>query len=325
MGIGSSTVIQSVRQGPAGRVTLSEPASHNALSPAMVSALFDQLNLWREDPCVKWIVLEGAGEKAFSAGADVKAMWRHAMKGEYGAIRNYFAQEYALHLLIAEHPTPCIPLVDGICFGGGMGLAVNARYSVASENASFCMPETLIGFFPDAGATWFLSRLPRALGIYLGLTGARLTGADAVRLGLVSHFVPHKEFGPVTAEIMTRGTARLATIDFPLPAFSLAPYEDQIQKCFDVESLDDIFGRLDEDTSAWARQTKQTLEARSPASLKWTLQSLREPGESLQECLQNELKLVEVSTRHPDFREGVRAALIDKDKSPRWQVLESAM
>ncbi len=278
MGIWNSTVIQSVRQGRAGRVTLSEPASLNALSPAMVSALFDQLNLWRDDPCVKWVVIEGAGEKAFSAGADVKAMWRHAMAGEYGAIRNYFAQEYALHLLIAEHPTPCIALVDGICFGGGMGLAVNARYSVASETASFCMPETLIGFFPDAGATWFLSRLPRAIGIYLGLTGARLTGADAVRLGLVSHFVPHKDFGPIAAEIVSHGEAHLGTIDFPLPAFPLEAFEEQIQKCFDADDLDEIFSRLDEDTSAWARGTRQTLEARSPASLKWTLQSLRKPG-----------------------------------------------
>ncbi|MBZ9870407.1 enoyl-CoA hydratase/isomerase family protein [Mesorhizobium sp. BR1-1-9] len=313
--------IQSARQGQAGRITLNEPASLNALSPAMVGALGAQLAAWRDDPAVKWVVIDGAGDKAFSAGADVREMWRHAVAREYAEIDRYFAQEYAIDLMLAEYPKPCITLVDGICFGGGMGLAVHARYSLVTETASFSMPETLIGFFPDAGATWFLPRLPHPLGIYLGLTGARITGADAVRLGLASHFVPHSRFKTVVSEIVTIGPERLATVDFPVPAFSLAAQETQIRRCFGSDSLEAIFARLDEDQSEWAKRTRQTLAGRSPASLKWAFQSLRRPGKGLAECLQNELELAAVSARHPDFEEGVRAALIDKDKSPRWHTI----
>lgn len=313
--------IQAMRYGPGACVTLSDPVTLNALSPRMVSALFDQLTLWRDDPCVKWVVIEGAGERAFSAGADIKAMWRHAVAGEHKAIEQYFAQEYEIDLLLAEYPKACIALVDGICFGGGMGLAVNAGFSVASEAALFSMPETSIGFFPDAGATWFLSKLPRALCLYLGLTGATLTGADAVRLGLIDYFVPNKEFSRISAEIISRGTERLSTLDYPLPLFSLRAFEAQIHTCFDAENLEEIFARLDADTSAWAAQTKSTLGGRSPSSLRWAFDSLSSPGKTLRECLQNELALVAISARHADFREGIRAVLIDKDKAPRWASL----
>jgi enoyl-CoA hydratase len=321
MSVKGTSPIQSARQGPAGRVKLSEPASLNALSPAMVTALSDQLALWRDDSSVLWIIIEGAGGQAFSAGADVRAMWRHAVAREYTVIDRYFAQQYAINLLLAEYPKPCIAVIDGICFGGGMGLAVSAAYSVASEAASFCMPETLIGFFPDAGATWFLPRLPHSFGMYLGLIGARLTGADAVRLGLVSHFVLHQHFETLVRDIVEAGPARLATIDFPLPAFSLEAHKEQISRCFGAGSLEEIFGRLEEDESVWAKQTRILLLGRSPASLKWTFQSLREPGMNLRECLKKELELVAVATRHPDFQEGVRAALINKDKAPRWQTI----
>lgn len=314
--------IQALRYGPAACVTLSDPATLNALNPRMVSALFDQLMLWRDDPCVKWVIIDGAGGRAFSAGADVKAMWRHAVAAEYQAIDQYFAQEYQVDLLLAEYPKPSIALVDGICFGGGMGLAVNARHSIASEVAAFSMPETMIGFFPDAGATWFLSRLSRALGLYLGLTGARLTGADAVRLGLIDHFVPHRDFGRVSAEVVSRGSERLSTLNYPLPPYSLEPFDAGIDKCFGAENLGEIVARLDEDPSVWAAQTKSALSIRSPSSLRWTFESLGNPGRTLRECLRNELDFVAVSTRHPDFREGIRAALIDKDKSPRWAPLE---
>jgi len=317
--VGNAAPIQSLRQGSVGRITLNEPASLNALSPAMVTAIFNQLSLWRDDLFVKWVVIEGAGEKAFSAGTDVKAMWQHAVARCYSAIDRYFAQQYAIGLLLAEYPKPCIVFVDGICFGGGMGLAANAKYSVASEVASFCMPETLIGFFPDAGATWFLPRLTHPLGIYLGLTGTKLTGADAVRLGLIGHYVPHRHFESFVRETVERGIDQLAMIDFPLPPFSLEAHEEQIGRCFNADSLDEIFRRLDEDKSTWAVQTKQILADRSPASLKLTFQSLHKPGKNLRECLKNELDLVAIATRHPDFQEGIRAALIDKDKSPRWE------
>src|SRR5262249_49448811 len=161
------------------------------------------------------------------------------------------------------YPKPCIALVDGICFGGGMGLAMQASHCVVSEAASFSMPETLIGFFPDAGATWFLPKLPGSLGLYFGLTGARIAGPDAVRLGLASHFVPREHFAGVAAEILEEGPDRLAVLDFALPPPSLEENSARIDRCFGAGSLQGIFERLKEDDSDWARETIATLRARS--------------------------------------------------------------
>ncbi|WP_442579787.1 enoyl-CoA hydratase/isomerase family protein [Mesorhizobium sp. ASY16-5R] len=311
--------IQTRRHGATIHITLNEPGSLNALAPAMVDALHQKLLGGRDDASIGWIVMDGAGGKAFCAGADVRAMWRHASAGQYSSIECYFSREYDVDLLLAQYPKPVIALVDGICFGGGMGLAVHSTYCVATEAASFSMPETLIGFFPDAGATWFLSRLPGALGLYLGLTGARVSGPDAVRLGLASNFVPRAHFAAVSAEIAEHGPAKLKDLDFPLPPSALEEIRPQIDRCFGAGSLKEIFARLAEDQSSWSRQTAEVLSSRSPASLAWTFESLRNPGDTLADCLENERRLVAISTRHPDFQEGIRAALIDKDKTPRWQ------
>jgi enoyl-CoA hydratase len=298
---------------------LNEPASLNALSPAMIDLLWEQLTRFKDDAAVRWIVMEGAGGKAFSAGADVRAMWRHAAGGDHDAITRYFALEYDIDLLLAEYPKPCIALVDGICFGGGMGLAMQASHCVVSEAASFSMPETLIGFFPDAGATWFLPKLPGSLGLYFGLTGGRIAGPDAVRLGLASHFVPREHFASLAGELLEKGPDRLGAIDFALPPSSLEENRARIDRCFGAGSLPGIFDRLETDGTDWAMVTLNTLRGRSPASLAWTFDSLSRPRKTLADCLEAELELVGVSTRHPDFQEGIRAALIDKDKTPRWQ------
>lgn len=301
------------------RAILNEPKALNALSPALIDQLWEKLNLWQDDASLGWVTLEGAGGKAFSAGADVRAMWRHAAAGEYEAIKDYFAREYKIDLLLSEYNKPVITLVDGICFGGGMGLAMHSRYCVATETASFSMPETLIGFFPDAGATWFLPKLPGKLGLYFGMTGARIGGSDAVRLGLASHFVPHEYFEQIGAEIAEQGADRLNNLDFTLPPSALGEITPRVDECFSAGSVQGIFERLEKDGSDWAKETLVTLRSRSPASLKWTFESLSNPGQNLAECLKNELELVAISTSHPDFQEGIRAALVDKDKTPRWQ------
>lgn len=317
---GTDEAIRTTVRGGVGLIVLNRPAALNALSPAMVAALAETLAAWREDPAVTSLVLKGEGGRAFSAGADVRAMWAHAKAGEFGAVRDYFAAEYALDLMLARYPKPVLAVVNGICFGGGMALAVHSRHAIAGELASFSMPETLIGFFPDAGVTHFLSHLPGALGNYLGMTGARLSGADAVHLGLVSHYVPGSEHDRAIGTFAREGAEALECLTAPLPPFSLASRREAIDACFGGESVAEIVHRLRAHRSEWARETLATLEQRSPASLEWTLSSLRAGrGRTLEECLQAELELVAVSTTHPDFVEGVRAALVDKDRQPSWQ------
>ena len=302
-----------------GNLQLDRPAALNALSPALVSALGATLLAWRDDPSVARIVLQGNGGKAFSAGADVRAMWAHAQASDYDAINGYFAEEYAIDLMLARYPKDVIAIVDGLCFGGGMGLAVHSRFCIATEFASFSMPETLIGFFPDAGATHFLSLPPGSIGLYLGMTGARISGPDAVHLGLASHFVSRSELAAAIDIIVREGIGGLVAAA-PLPAFSLEPHRGVIDDCFSAGTVEEIFRRLQADGSEWARDTLAVLGQRSPASLRWTFDSQRAgASRSLEECLKAELDLVAISTAHPDFAEGVRAALVDKDKMPRWQ------
>lgn len=298
---------------------LDRPAALNALSPALIAALAAGLAAWRDDPVIRSVILQGEGGKAFSAGADVRAMWAHAKAGEYDAINHYFSEEYAIDLMLSRYPKPVLAVVDGICFGGGMGLAVHSPYCVASEFASFAMPETLIGFFPDAGATHFLSRLPGAVGLYLGMTGERITGGDAVQLGLASLYVPRADLPAAIHAFSVDGPEGLRAISVPPPALSFAAHLHEINTCFAAETVEEIMYRLEANSGEWAIKTLATLKQRSPASLRWTIESQKAGrGRDLEACLAYELELVGVSTAHPDFAEGVRAALVDKDKSPRW-------
>ena len=313
------TVITS-RDGRVGRILLNRPRALNALDLSMLRACAGILETWRNDPHVHAVVIEGAGDRAFCAGGDIRALRDAQLSGDRTSADQFFSEEYALNRTIATYPKPYIALIDGICMGGGIGLSVHAPYRVASEHAAFAMPETAIGFFPDIGATFLLPRLPGELGLYFGLTGLRVTGADAVHAGFATHFTPRARLPELSAALARDGVAALAAFNEVLPAFSLASHRAAIDHCFSAPTVSKIVHCLEADGSPWAEAAAKALRQVSPSALHWTLHALRRGRDlTLEQALDAEFALTKTTMAHPDFAEGVRAMVVDKDRAPAWQ------
>jgi enoyl-CoA hydratase len=308
------------RDGRAGRILLNRPQALNALDLDMIRTLTRVLMEWRDDAHVHVVVVEGAGDRAFCAGGDIRALRDAVLGGNRAEADAFFSEEYALNRMIAGYPKPYVALIDGICMGGGIGVSVHAPYRVATERAMFAMPETAIGFFPDIGATFFLPRLPGRIGTWLGLTGARVRGADAVHAGFATQFTERTELAALCAALAGEGAAALAQFVVPLPAFSLAAERAAIDHCFAAPTVPEIVQRLASDGGEWAHQALDMLRGVSPSALCWTLTALQHGADlTLPQALDAEFALTHTTMRHPDFAEGVRAMVVDKDRKPRWQ------
>ena len=308
------------RDGRVGRILLNRPQALNAIDLPMIRACTRALQNWRDDPHVHAVVIEGAGERAFCAGGDVRALRQFELDGEHHKAEAFFSEEYELNLMIATYPKPYVALIDGICMGGGIGVSIHAPYRVATEHAAFAMPETAIGFFPDIGATFFLPRLPGYIGTYLGLTGTRVQGTDAVHAGLATHFVCRADLPALAAALVADGPGALGSHTTSVPEFSLAAQRDAIDHCFGADSVIDIMRRLKAISDDWAAKTLGMLCSVSPTALCWTLEALRRGADmTLPQCQAAELALTRTTMRHPDFAEGVRAMVVDKDRKPQWK------
>ena len=306
------------RQGRIGRITLNRPGALNALDLGMMDSITTALAGWRHDPSVHAVVIDAAGERAFCAGGDIRLIRGMVLAGDHAGVEAFFATEYAMNLAIARYPKPYISLVDGVCMGGGMGLSIHGSVRVASEAAVFAMPETGIALFPDVGASYVLPRLRRGYGMYMGLTGTRLDGAAAMWVGIATHYVPRARLLTLADEVAADGVAVLAEAAIVPPPSAMAAISTQV-RCFGVGSVPEIVAKLQRDGSGWAQQTLAALQAASPSSVLWSHELiLRGAGRTLEECLRAELALTRHATRHPDFLEGVRAMVVDKDRTPRW-------
>lgn len=325
---------------------LNRPKALNALNLPMVHTLTAAYERCVADPAISCILMRGAGGKAFCAGGDVKGVWQAASgvgdpPPDPSLPDTFFRDEYTLNAAIAACPKPQVSLWDGIVMGGGAGLSVHGRYRIASERALFAMPETMIGFVPDVGASHFLSRLPGALGEYLALTGVRIGPADLLHTGLATHFVPSGSIESLEGSL--RGCADDAAIASALASKStsapgdapLANLHEEIDRCFGADSIEEIESRLELEASSgarsgagsgaagdgeWAKDALVAMRAVSPTSLRLALRLVREGRRrSLHECLQAEFRVSQRLMVQPsDFFEGIRAALVDKDKQPRW-------
>jgi enoyl-CoA hydratase/carnithine racemase len=307
------------RDGRIGHILLNRPKALNALDLDMMRAMQAALGEWRDDPSVHAVVIEGTGGRAFCAGGDIRAIRAHLLAGETDDVETFFREEYALNATIDEYPKPYVALVDGICMGGGIGVSVHGQIRVTTEAGLFAMPETAIAMFPDVGATFMLPRLPGELGLYLGLTGARMAGADAVHAGIATHFVPQADLSTLRADLARDGVAAVAVHARTLPPFSLAPHRAAIDRCFGAPHMGEVLARLEAEGSPWAVETLAALRGMSPSAVLWSFAAIRRgAGLSLRAALDAELKLTRRALRHGDFAEGVRAMVIDKDRQPRW-------
>ncbi|MSP02714.1 MAG: enoyl-CoA hydratase/isomerase family protein [Acetobacteraceae bacterium] len=307
------------RDGRAGRILLNRPRVLNTLTLDMVRAMTKALIEFRDDPHVHAVVVEGTGDRAFCAGGDIRALRDGQLSGDRAGVEEFFREEYDLNFLIAGYNKPYVALIDGICMGGGIGVSVHGAYRVATEQAMFAMPETAIGFFPDIGGTFFLPRLPGQLGVYLGLTGLRTTGADAVHAGFATHFISRANLPALSAALADIGVAALARFAEKLPPYGLTPHLEAIDRCFAADTIGEIAARLAAEAGEWAAPALQAFHHVSPTALAFTLEAFRRAADmTLRDALDAEFRLTRTTMAYPDFAEGVRAMVVDKDRQPKW-------
>ncbi|MFI4960042.1 MAG: enoyl-CoA hydratase/isomerase family protein [Hyphomicrobiales bacterium] len=313
------------RRGAAGLVTLNRPQALNAVTHAMVRALRVQLDHWADDPAITRVVITAAGERAFSAGGDIRALYDLGCAGRHDEALQFWRDEYPLNVAIKNFRKPYVALIDGIVMGGGVGVSVHGSHRVAGDRFQFAMPEVGIGFFPDVGATWFLPRMPGELGTYCGLTGERFGSADAVATGLATHRIPSARF-----DALLDGLTGTLSVDALLAAFAepagegaILARRGAIDRLFAGGRIEDILAALEceaGDEAEWARKTAATIRTKSPLSLKLALAQVRRgKAWDFEMCMRAEFRIVSRVIHGHDFYEGVRAVIVDKDNEPRWQ------
>jgi len=315
----AATTVIAQREGAAGTILMNRPRALNALDLGMIEGFAGAIAAFRADPAVRLVVLEGAGGRAFCAGGDVRRIREMALAGDAAGVEAFFAGEYAVNQAIAVFGKPWISLIDGVCMGGGIGVSVHGSHRVVTEHALLAMPETAIALFPDVGTSFVLPRLPGAVGKWLALTGARLKGAEAVEAGLATHFVPRASLPALRAALLDGDSGAVARFAEAVPPGAVAAVRCAVDRCFAGDSVAAIRAALLAEDSDWAREQVAILDRMSPTSMAVTLELLKRGAtKTLPECLAMELKLTRNVTRHPDFAEGVRAVLVDKDNAPKW-------
>jgi enoyl-CoA hydratase len=317
----TDSVIANV-EGRVGRLRLNRPEAINALDLDMVRAMTRALQDWLAEPAVKLVLIDHAEGRGFCAGGDVVTIARSS-QGHGAAGQAFFFQEYRMNHLMYTYPKRGVVFMDGIVMGGGVGISCPCKYRIATERTVFAMPETSIGLFPDVGGGRYLSRLRGRIAQFLALTGARLDGAECVALGLATHYIPSDRLEDVKRQLIeipehVEATLRAASIE-PPPARIVGNYA-LIDRCFASDRLEDILAALKAEGSEWAMTELKTLGAKSPTACKVSLRLLVESPMQFHflDEMRLEYGIVVRMFRHPDFIEGVRALLIDKDNAPRW-------
>ncbi len=310
------------REGAAGFLSLNRPQAIHALTLPMVHAMTAALLEWRDDPEVKAVIIDHAEGRGFCSGGDIAFLRNSALNDGGTSGRKFFHDEYQLNHLIFTYEKPVVAFMDGITMGGGVGISQPARFHVATENTRYAMPETGIGLFPDVGGGWYLSRLPGRIGQFLALTGARLDGAECKWAGLATHYLPHDALAEAKERIAhghESGQVLSALAVTPSPA-KIEANAAAIARHFASDRYEDVLASLAADDSEWAAKELATLRTKSPQTCKVALRQLHDSLECA-DFAANMVMEYRIASRvltRPDFAEGVRAVIVDKDNAPQW-------
>jgi enoyl-CoA hydratase len=315
------------RRGSAGIIRLNRPRALNSLTLDMVRALAAAMDDFAADASIAMVIVSGEGERGFCAGGDIRALHESGRAGTDLAM-TFWREEFRLNHRIATYPKPYVALMDGITMGGGVGLSSHGRHRVVTERTKLAMPETGIGYFPDVGATWLLPRAPGEAGTWMGLTGLTVDAADIIYAGLADCHIASFRLPDIVdtlAELPRNAAPRdvevvLKNLSSDPGTSAVKSNRDLIERCFHFGTVEEVIDALGKEPGDFAAETLRIIQTRSPTSLKLALRLLRQGRQSrnLAECLNRELGACQHILKNPDFYEGIRAAIIDKDRNPQW-------
>lgn len=313
------------QHGNLGIILLQRPFALNALTVPMVLAIQQQLTHWGKDSTIKAVIIRASSGRAFCAGGDIRSIYHKKLTND-PTLGDFFREEYRLNQQIFHFQKPYIALLDGITMGGGAGISIHGSHRVATENLSFAMPETTIGYFPDIGASYFLPRIPHKLGYYLGLTGEHIAYQDCLALGLVDTVIASSRQEQLIQKLTESAlpdkrtvTHIIQSFSVPTPESTLWSHRKEIETCFSQTTIENILHSLKTQDSEWCLTTADILNNKSPASLKIALRALREGNHlDFDSCMQMDEHLAKHFMNSHDFFEGIRAVVIDKDHNPQW-------
>ncbi|AHK45941.1 enoyl-CoA hydratase/isomerase family protein [Ensifer adhaerens] len=317
------------RQGAIGRIRLNRMKALNSLNVPMIRLIAEALTEFESDPSVAAVMVTGEGERGLCAGGDIRMIYESGRERPAEGAQ-FWREEFIVNSRISAYPKPYVAIMDGIVMGGGVGISAHGSHRVVTERTRLAMPETGIGYFPDVGATWLLPHAPGEFGTYLGLTGRDIGATDAIHARLADHYVPTAKLDELFSTLAALPpSAKAADVDAAIqgvaeqvPPSPLAAHLKAIDRCFAFDTVEEILAALEAEDSDFGRETLALLRSRSALSMALTLDLLRagRKSASLNECLEREYSATLGMLSNPDFYEGVRAAVIDKDRNPRWSV-----
>lgn len=314
----------SIRQiGHAGRITLQRPEALNAMTADMCSAIEQALLTWRDKSDIELVIIDAEGDRAFCSGGDISELYKTGSQGDYAYGQAFWAAEYRLNALIYHYPKPYIAFMQGFTMGGGVGISCHGSHRIVGETSQIAMPECGIGLIPDVGGSYILACAPGYLGEYLGLTAARMAAADAIYAGFADHFIPQSHWKTLIETLEKTGnTAHIVNAAQPAPSSDLKALQTQIDRHFSNETLAGLISSLTASDDALSQKSLKMISRNAPLSMASTillLRQLRDEGPDIYRALRYEYRFTARAMEFGDFLEGVRAAIIDKDRNPNWQ------